>query len=296
MSTQPTSQFYQSDFQKVVNFNNQFGVKLYTTPQFDICESEPNNVEFCLKLIREEVKELHEAIDNKDFIETVDALADILYVVYGMGARIGTNMDYMFNLCIKAMGSTDNVENMDISKLDYSLNGSTHKDTITTFQNVLNNLSSFKDVKGMEEFKFVKTNVATFNSNQMDNVMISVDSIDKTMKQLEASVIKKDYLEILICLCGIMASSYTMSAILGVDMDYAFDIVHENNMSKLCSNGEEAINTVLHYMAKKELGYDSPACRLGPDNKHWVVFNESTKKILKSIKWKEVDLNIMFNN
>jgi predicted HAD superfamily Cof-like phosphohydrolase len=115
------------------------------------------------------------------------------------------------------------------------------------------------------------------------------------MDKLEDSVNKKQYEDVIICLSGIAFTSYKMSAVLGTDMNTAFDIVHENNMSKLCSDGNEAINTVMYYIEKKSvLGYDSPACRLAPDGSHWVVFNESTKKILKSIKWKEVDLSIMY--
>ena len=38
-----------------------------------------------MKLIREEVEELEDAVKNHDLTETIDALSDILYVVYGMG-------------------------------------------------------------------------------------------------------------------------------------------------------------------------------------------------------------------
>ena len=55
---------------------------------------------------------------------------------------------------------------------------------------------------------------------------------------------------------------------------------------------EEAKETVKYYVDNKEkLGYDSPAHRKAPDNEHWVVYNQSTKKVLKSINWKPVDLS-----
>jgi predicted HAD superfamily Cof-like phosphohydrolase len=158
----------QTNFEKVVDFNTQFGVKIHSTPQPNIFDTEPNNVEFAMKLIREEMRELEEAVKNKDFVETVDALADILYVVYGMSTRIG------------------------------------------------------------------------------------------------------------------------------VDMDNVFDVVHQNNMSKLCSTEEDAKASVEYYLANKEkLGYDSPAYRLAEDGKHYVVYNQSTKKVLKSIKWQPVDLSFV---
>jgi NTP pyrophosphatase (non-canonical NTP hydrolase) len=154
-----------TNFQKVINFNRQFGVldsdqlKLKN----NIIKDDPKTVEFCLKLIREEVKELEDSVVNNDFVETVDALGDILYVVYGMGARLGVNMDL------------------------------------------------------------------------------------------------------------------------------AFELIHDNNMSKLCKTEQEAINSVNKYKENLEL-YDSPNYRRAPDGIHWVVFNESTKKILKSIDYQPVDL------
>jgi NTP pyrophosphatase (non-canonical NTP hydrolase) len=157
----------ESNFRKVVEFNTQFGVLQSATliPKPDILQQDPVTVEFCLKLIREEMRELEEAVRDNDIIETVDAIGDILYVVYGMAARIG------------------------------------------------------------------------------------------------------------------------------VDADYAFNLIHENNMSKLCKSEEEAIRSVEYYEENKnKLGYDSPAYRKAVDNIHWVVYNQSTKKVLKSIEWKPVNL------
>jgi NTP pyrophosphatase (non-canonical NTP hydrolase) len=156
-----------TDFERVVDFNYNFGVlpNLELKPKPKIFDEDPKQVEFCLKLIREETKELEQAVKDKDYVETVDALADIMYVVLGMGARIGVNLDK------------------------------------------------------------------------------------------------------------------------------AFDLVHENNMSKLCKTEEEAQQSVEYYIQNKEkLGYDTPAYRRAPDNVHWVVYNQSTNKILKSINWKPVDL------
>lgn len=159
-----------SNFQKVVDFNTQFGVleSPVLTPKTDIIENDPKQVEFCLKLIREEMGELEQAVKDKNYIEMIDALSDLLYVIYGAGCRIG------------------------------------------------------------------------------------------------------------------------------MDMDKAFSLVHENNMTKLCTSEEEAIKTVQYYIDNKEtLGYDSPTYRKAPNNIHYVVYNESTKKILKSINWKSVNLSVM---
>ncbi len=152
-----------SNFEKVVEFNRSFGVPVSDTPLPNITRDNPKLARLRLDLILEETRELQEAMEGHDFLETVDALADILYVVYGAGASFGVNMDE------------------------------------------------------------------------------------------------------------------------------AFRLVHESNMSKLCPDEETAIETVRWYKDNvKKTGYDTPAYRLSDDGVNWVVYNESTGKILKSIKYKPV--------
>ncbi|MDC1476227.1 nucleoside triphosphate pyrophosphohydrolase family protein, partial [Pelagibacteraceae bacterium] len=43
-----------------------------------------------------ELKELEEAMNNKDLKEIADALTDILYVTYGAGYAYGINLDKCF--------------------------------------------------------------------------------------------------------------------------------------------------------------------------------------------------------
>ncbi|MBA3750859.1 MAG: nucleoside triphosphate pyrophosphohydrolase family protein, partial [Nitrosopumilus sp.] len=87
-----------SYFQKVVDFNTQFGVNVHDTPQLNIFNNDPNTVDFCMKLIREENKELEQAVIDNNFVEVADAIADSIYVLLGMSARLGINMDNVFNL------------------------------------------------------------------------------------------------------------------------------------------------------------------------------------------------------
>ena len=47
-------------------------------------------------LIKEELEELKEAMNNKDIKEVADALTDILYVTYGAGHAFGLNLDKCF--------------------------------------------------------------------------------------------------------------------------------------------------------------------------------------------------------
>ena len=153
----------QTNFQAVDTFNKTFGLPTFQRTQTDIFDKDPKLVSLRLDLIKEEVRELEEAIQNKDMVETIDALADILYVVYGAG-------------------------------------------------------SSF-----------------------------------------------------------------------GVDLDKAFDLVHKSNMTKACPSEKEAKATVEWYK-KNELRYDSPTYRKSDTGDYWVVYNESTGKILKWRHYQAVDL------
>ena len=161
-----------SNFQKVRQFNKSFGVKIHDTPQQNITNDDPALTKLRLDLILEETTELQEAIETHDFVEVVDALADILYVVYGAGCSFG------------------------------------------------------------------------------------------------------------------------------VDLDKAFNIVHSSNMTKLCETEELAQQTVATYKAKYENGtspYDSPAYRKSDDGVNWVVYNESTGKVLKSNNYTPADFSTLLN-
>ncbi len=161
-----------TNFEKIGEFNKAFGVKEHDVPQPSIIKEDPKTIQYRLSLITEEYKELLEAVENNDFVETVDALSDIMYVVLGMGRAIG------------------------------------------------------------------------------------------------------------------------------VDLDKAFNIVHKSNMSKLCISEEEAQQTVVWYKQQYKDGklpYDSPNYRKSQNDTHWVVYNESTSKILKSINYTPANFEKILN-
>ena len=58
-------------------------------------------------LIKEELEEFKQALDNNDLLEVADALTDILYVTYGAGHAFGINLDACF----------EEVQNSNMSKL-----------------------------------------------------------------------------------------------------------------------------------------------------------------------------------
>jgi len=81
-----------TNFEKVKKFMETFGQEIKEKTEF------PNEkiTSLRLDLIKEELDELKEAIDNKDIKEVADALTDILYVTYGAGHAFGINLDKCF--------------------------------------------------------------------------------------------------------------------------------------------------------------------------------------------------------
>ena len=92
-----------SNFERVKKFMETFGQEIKEKANF------PNDKITALRydLIKEELDEFKEAIDNKDIKEVADALTDILYVTYGAGHAFGINLDKCF----------EEVQNSNMSKL-----------------------------------------------------------------------------------------------------------------------------------------------------------------------------------
>lgn len=147
------------------------------------------------------------------------------------------------------------------------------------FQKVLD----FNKAFGVETHHTKNNNIFD-NNSKLINYRLSL--INEEVEELRQAVKDRNLIEIVDALADIeyvVLGAYTA---LGIDADKAFDIVHSSNMSKLCVNEEEAKKTVEYYIANKEkLGYDSPKYRLSDDKVHYVVYNESTSKILKSINY-----------
>ena len=92
-----------SNFSKVGTFMKTFGQEVKTKPSF----STDKINKLRLDLIKEELEELTEAMNNKDLLEVADALTDILYVTYGAGHAFGIDLDKCF----------DEVQKSNMSKL-----------------------------------------------------------------------------------------------------------------------------------------------------------------------------------
>ena len=87
-----------TNFEKVTEFNTAFEAVVNTVPKLDIFRSDPELVKNRLALITEEYNELREAIENRDLVETVDALCDLLYVTEGFFNALGVDATKAFDV------------------------------------------------------------------------------------------------------------------------------------------------------------------------------------------------------
>jgi len=92
-----------SNFKSVKKFMQTFGQEVKNKAEF------PNEkiVQLRYDLIKEELDELNQAINDRDMKEVADALTDILYVTYGAGHAFGIDLDKCF----------DEVQQSNMSKL-----------------------------------------------------------------------------------------------------------------------------------------------------------------------------------
>ena len=92
-----------SNFEKVKKFMITYGQEVKESASFP----DENIIKLRLKLIKEELEELEQALNDKNLLEVADALTDILYVTYGAGHSFGINLDACF----------DEVQRSNMSKL-----------------------------------------------------------------------------------------------------------------------------------------------------------------------------------
>ena len=243
-----------------------------------------------LDLIKEEITELCDAINQNDIIEQRDACADILYVVYGMADVLGISIDDLFSNKFK----TNIINNF---KSEFGFESGI--DNFTYVKTFVNEYIGF-DIKTkniLEMTDIVKHKLNTIyleletncnkvfsNEDSTNTKQIPKYSPTNILNENKADYISHNLYELLVW-------TYIMTLVLNVNANDDFSIVHESNMSKLCDNEEDAKNTIEDYKKKYIAGtspYDSPYYYYLPNLDKWIVKNLSSGKALKNIKYKKV--------
>lgn len=252
-----------SPYEKVVEFNKAFDYKVYPIHEGNALDLYPNDAKYRYNLIHEEgIVELGAAIYINDRIETMDGIADLLYVLYGACYTYDLNPDTMINNIYENYNEFYNKTKLEV------LNGN------------------------LEYNDYYRT-----LSNNIENIRVCL--LDK-----------KNIIELYSVLIKTIINTFKLGFSLRINIDKIFDIVHNSNMSKLCRDEEEAIETVSFYETKYEMyknyyndycekfgvnseeatsiysPYDSPYYY--KSGNYYLVKNKSTGKALKSINYTPV--------
>lgn len=127
-----------------------------------------------------------------------------------------------------------------------------------------------------------------------DLVRLKLDLIREEVRELETAVHAHDFRETVDALADILYVVYGAGIAFGIDMDAAFELVHQSNMSKLCKTEREAMDTVEWYREEfrhERQPYDSPVLTRDDETGMFIVLNQTSGKILKSIAYQPVDLS-----
>jgi predicted HAD superfamily Cof-like phosphohydrolase len=296
-----------TNFEKVQEFNRAFDMAPkqpaeYTAgymdydgrPEFssfvhlrkEIITDQPKVLRLRLDLIKEEINELNDAVKANDIIETRDALADILYVAYGMGDVLGIHMDSLVHSDLKIMQPTTLANGMQIFNTIFKYGN--QDETNGKFVGLTN-------YNWMQIYMELFPDVMTSESLEEKRLAATLAGINASYQTLETEILAPNAVERIGCIVGYLARIvnlvYVYTILLGVDADADFAIVHTSNMSKLCDTESDAQATVADYEAKWAAGnspYDSPYYYELPELGKWIVKNKSTGKALKNIKYRKV--------
>lgn len=275
-----------NNFEKVKYFNQTFGILVNENYDSEIFTKSPGVIKYRLDLIQEEISELEQGFNENNFLEVLDAILDILYVTYGMGVTVGINLENEFKLSCCDIMDKDHVN---ISNFNLIKNMFTQKDE-TEFTGELDKFN-FEAIKSViEQLRELYNELNYVCQHYQENTNINTNTNQNTVIDILVEIIQ---------FC------YYIGFLLRVDVDYAFNLVHEANMTKACVSEDVAKLTVAQYLREKdsytgsdEYPYQFPSYRVSSDGKYWIVFNDDTRpnpryagKILKSINWVEPDLS-----
>jgi hypothetical protein len=256
---------------QVAEFNYLFGVIDYNYPNTDDIEFDRFNsftekfnltqMKLRFSLIAEEIKELEQAIKDKNAIEIIDALCDILYVVAGAKVYFNLPIDKFEETEMKSIRKMPH-QNPNIEKynLDYIIK-MLDDELVLKF---INKIKTYNNILGDLTELFINEKKISYHPHFLNHLIKlyheSLNKIVKNILRLEDSFM--------------------------IDLLFQFDIVHKSNMTKVCILEEDAKETIEWYKIN-ETRYKQPSFKKINFNQkdYYVIYDAETKKILKSIKY-----------
>lgn len=117
--------------------------------------------------------------------------------------------------------------------------------------------------------------------NDLLNVELYMNVLLNSYKCLESARDTANLNLFVDALCRLIVTVYWVGSMLDFDLNAAFKIIQNSNMSKVCKTEEEAQKSVEWYKAN-ESRYKQPSYKQAGDGKLWIVYDAETSKALKS--------------
>jgi predicted HAD superfamily Cof-like phosphohydrolase len=125
-----------------------------------------------------------------------------------------------------------------------------------------------------------------FNDEKLLNLRMKL--IEEEFLEMKEAVKNKDLIELIDSAGDLLYVIMGLGTSCGFDLDKAFNLIHESNMSKLCDTEEQATESVEWY--KETRPEFTPAYRKTKDGSKWLVYDTLTGKVLKNKYYEAVDL------
>ena len=126
--------------------------------------------------------------------------------------------------------------------------------------------------------------------DQSTIIDLGLTLITKTLDDFCTSADSKNLDQMSSYLANIIKEVYDLGHRLNFDMDKMFREVHRSNMTKVCSNVEDAQASIDFY--KTDERYKNPSMKI--KGKYYVIYDASTTKILKNHKWEMPNISKYF--
>jgi predicted HAD superfamily Cof-like phosphohydrolase len=270
----------QTNFEKIIEFHNAFDLPYCEKLSIENLQNF-KILSLRIKLISEELNELKH---SKNMTEQLDAIGDLLYVIYGAGASFGINLDLEFDKLykLKIFNIIKETSSILYEDCDFALRKKQYAKNIhTNFQKVLH----------INEF-------ATISWWKRINVRSLITNLENKLLELSQNLLLTNYDKIPCILVDMLYSIYNTKyhECYDLDIDNLYAEIHRSNMSKLCSSEKEAIDSVNEYKEKYLDRYPNPTFIKAPDNIHFIIIEQTTGKRLKSKNYSppKINLNKLF--
>lgn len=125
-----------------------------------------------------------------------------------------------------------------------------------------------------------------------DRCQLRINLLAEELKELEQAIADQDLVEIADALCDLqyVLSGAILEFGLASQFKQLFEEVQRSNMSKVCQTLADAEATLEHYLAK-----DGTKGFIEPSDDQFLVYRESDKKVLKSVRYSAANLKALLN-